>query len=48
MTKGRRFIVEKDDDDNDNFKIIIILCTFEISAHDNIKTPVYSRNFVWF
>jgi len=41
--------VEKDyDDDNDNFKMIIIPCTFEISADDNIKNTVFFRNFVWF
>lgn len=41
--------MEKDyDDDNDNFKMIIIPCTFEISADDNIKNTVFFRNFVWF
>jgi len=42
--------VEKyDDDDNDNFKMIIIPSTFEISADDNIKNKtMFSRNLVWF
>ena len=30
-----------DDDDNDNFEMIIIPCTFEISADDNIKNNVF-------
>jgi hypothetical protein len=41
--------VEKDDDNNNNFKMFTIPCTFEISADDNILNKVFfPRNFVWF
>lgn len=33
--------MEKYDDDNDNFKMITIPCTFEISADDHIKNNAF-------